>query len=72
MPRFLSVKKWDSGHHPLLVEAAQPNKEGNMAQTKDGQKFERIPGHTRKVGGKAVKVKPHIRSNPRTSRGKAK
>ncbi|MBI6118868.1 hypothetical protein [Salegentibacter maritimus] len=34
-----------------------------MAKDSEGRKFNRIPGHTKTVGGKAIKVKPHIRSN---------
>lgn len=41
-----------------------------MAQDASGKKFNRIPKHTKKVGGKTVTVKEHIRSNPRTSTGK--
>jgi hypothetical protein len=43
-----------------------------MAETKKGQKFNRIPGYTRKAGTKKVAVRTHDRSNPYTSRGKAK
>ena len=41
-----------------------------MAQDSKGRKFNRIEEHTKKVGGKTVTVKEHIRSNPRTSTGK--
>ena len=41
-----------------------------MAQDSKGRKFNRIPGHTRKVDGKTVSVKPHIRSNRSDSKGK--
>ncbi|MDO5655756.1 MAG: hypothetical protein Q4G27_06410 [Flavobacteriaceae bacterium] len=41
-----------------------------MAQDSDGRKFNRIPGHTRKIGGKTIKVKPHTRSNRKDSKGK--
>ena len=40
-----------------------------MAQDSEGRKFNRILGHTRKVGGKTVKVKPHVRSNRNDSKG---
>jgi hypothetical protein len=39
-----------------------------MAETKGGAKFNRIPGYTKQDG---TKVKPHVRSNPNTSKGKA-
>lgn len=41
-----------------------------MAQDSKGRKFNRIPEHTRKVGGKTITVPEHIRSNPKTSTGK--
>ena len=41
-----------------------------MAQDSSGKKFNRIPEHTKKVGGRTVTVKEHIRSNPNTSKGK--
>lgn len=41
-----------------------------MAQDAKGRKFNRVPAHTRKVGGKTIKVKPHIRSNRSDSNGK--
>ena len=41
-----------------------------MAQDSNGRKFNRIPGYTRVVGGKKIKVKPHVRSNRKDSRGK--
>lgn len=40
-----------------------------MAQTDKGQKFNRIPAHTKKDG---TKVAAHVRSNPKTSDGPAK
>lgn len=40
-----------------------------MAETEEGKKFNRIPAYTRTVNGKPQQVKPHIRSNPSTSRG---
>jgi hypothetical protein len=43
-----------------------------MAKTAKGQKYNRVPGYTREVDGKKQKVKPHSRSNPRTSKGKKK
>lgn len=44
-----------------------------MAQTKEGQKFNRIPEHTRKgPDGKPHPVREHVRSNPTTSKGKGK
>jgi hypothetical protein len=44
-----------------------------MAQTADGKKFNRVPEYTR-VGrrGQVITVKEHVRSNPTTSKGKAK
>lgn len=41
-----------------------------MAQDSEGRKFNRIPGYTKKVGGKTIKVKPHVRSNRSDSKGK--
>lgn len=41
-----------------------------MAKDADGRKFNRIPEHTKKVDGKTVKVKEHIRSNRTDSKGK--
>ena len=41
-----------------------------MAQDSSGRKFNRIPGYTKKVGGRTIKVKPHIRSNRSDSKGK--
>tara|TARA_R110002051_G_scaffold295543_2_gene361349 strand:+ start:3730 stop:3858 length:129 start_codon:yes stop_codon:yes gene_type:complete len=41
-----------------------------MAQDAEGRKFNRIPGYTKNVGGKIIKVKPHIRSNRVDSKGK--
>lgn len=40
-----------------------------MAQDSNGRKFNRIPAHTRRVGGKIIEVKPHIRSNRSDSNG---
>jgi hypothetical protein len=40
-----------------------------MAQTDKGQKFIKIPAHTRETPNGPVKVAPHIRSTPRTSDG---
>lgn len=40
-----------------------------MAKDAAGRKFNRIPGHTRKVGGKTIKVRPHVRSNRKDSKG---
>jgi hypothetical protein len=33
-----------------------------MAKTKEGKKIVTVPGYTKKVNGKKVKVKPHKRS----------
>jgi len=41
-----------------------------MAQDSKGRKYNRIPEHTKIVGGKKVTVKEHVRSNPKTSTGK--
>jgi|GEM_PF-890606 len=41
-----------------------------MAKHSEGRKYNRIPGYTKKVGGKTVKVKPHVRSNRKDSDGK--
>jgi len=36
-----------------------------MAQTKKGQKYNRIPAHTRVLkNGKKIKIAAHVRSNP--------
>lgn len=43
-----------------------------MAQDSSGRKFNRIPGHTKKIDGKTIKVRPHIRSNRSDSSGKKK
>jgi hypothetical protein len=40
-----------------------------MAKDSEGRKFNRIPGYTKTVGGKTIKVKPHIRSNRNDSKG---
>ena len=41
-----------------------------MAKDSTGKKFNRIPAHTKKVGGKTIQVKEHIRSNRSDSKGK--
>lgn len=41
-----------------------------MAKDSSGKKFNRIPEHKRKVGGKTITVKEHIRSNRKDSKGK--
>lgn len=41
-----------------------------MAKDSDGKKFNRIPAHTKKKDGKIIKVKEHIRSNRKDSKGK--
>ena len=41
-----------------------------MAKDSAGRKYNRIPGYTKKVGGKTVEVKPHVRSNRKDSDGK--
>lgn len=43
-----------------------------MAETRKGQKYNRIPGYIRKIGGQTQHVKSHARSNPRTSKGASK
>ena len=40
-----------------------------MAKDSQGRKFNRIPGYTKVVGGKKVKVKSHVRSNRADSKG---
>lgn len=40
-----------------------------MAKDSQGRKYNRIPGYTKKVGGKTIKVKPHVRSNRKDSDG---
>ena len=40
-----------------------------MAQTEKGQKFIRVPKHTRKQDGKIITVPAHVRSTPNTSGG---
>lgn len=47
-----------------------PTKLKIMAQDSSGKKFNRIPEHKRKVGGKTITVKEHIRSNRKDSKGK--
>ncbi len=44
-------------------------KKYQMAKDSDGKKYNRIPGYTRKVGGKTVSVRPHVRSNRTDSKG---
>jgi len=41
-----------------------------MAKDSEGRKFNRIPGYTKSVNGKKVRVKPHVRSNRKDSKGK--
>ena len=41
-----------------------------MAKDSQGKKFNRIPEHTKKVDGKTITVKEHIRSNRKDSGGK--
>jgi hypothetical protein len=41
-----------------------------MAKDSAGKKFNRIPEHKRRVGGKTITVKEHIRSNRKDSKGK--
>jgi len=41
-----------------------------MARDKKGRKFNRIPAYTKIVGGKPIRVKSHLRSNRKDSRGK--
>ncbi len=40
-----------------------------MAKDSSGKKFNRIPEHKRKVDGKTITVKEHIRSNRKDSKG---
>jgi hypothetical protein len=40
-----------------------------MAKDSEGKKYNRIPGYTRKVGGKTISVNPHVRSNRSDSKG---
>ena len=40
-----------------------------MAKDASGKKFNRIPAHTKVVEGKTIKVKEHIRSNRKDSKG---
>lgn len=40
-----------------------------MAKDASGKKFNRIPEHKRKVNGKTIIVKEHIRSNKKDSSG---
>lgn len=41
-----------------------------MAKDSQGRKFNRIASYTKKIGGKTIKVKSHIRSNRNDSKGK--
>jgi len=41
-----------------------------MAKDSEGRKFNRIPGYTKNVGGKTIKVRSHVRSNRTDSKGK--
>lgn len=41
-----------------------------MAKDSDGKKFNRIPGYTKVVNGKKIKVDAHVRSNRNDSKGK--
>ncbi|WP_255473292.1 hypothetical protein [Oceanihabitans sp. IOP_32] len=41
-----------------------------MAKDSSGKKFNRIPEYKRKVGGKTITIKEHIRSNRKDSKGK--
>ncbi len=41
-----------------------------MAKDSSGKKFNRIPEHQRKLGGKTIVIKGHIRSNRKDSKGK--
>ena len=43
-----------------------------MAETRKGNKFVRVKGYTRIVGGKKVRVSGFDRSTPKTSKGKRK
>lgn len=43
-----------------------------MAKDSNGEKFNRIPEHTKQVGDKTVIVKAHIRSNRSDSKGASK
>lgn len=40
-----------------------------MAKDSSGKKFNRIPKYIKKVGGKKITVKEHIRSNRKDSKG---
>ncbi len=40
-----------------------------MAKDSSGKKFNRVPEHTRKVNGKSITIKEHIRSNRKDSKG---
>jgi len=42
----------------------------DMAQTKDGRKYNRIQEYTRQGPNGPIKVSEHVRSNPITSKGK--
>lgn len=41
-----------------------------MAKDSSGRKFNRIPEHTKVVGGKKITVKEHVRSNRNDRKGK--
>ena len=48
---------------------AEPQPPTQMAQTEKGQKFIRVPQHTREQDGKTITVPAHVRSTPNTSGG---
>lgn len=41
-----------------------------MAKDSEGRKYNRIPGYSRKINGETIKVKSHVRSNRKDSKGK--
>lgn len=41
-----------------------------MAKDSSGKKYNRIPEHTKKVGGKTITVREHVRSNRTDSKRK--
>ncbi len=41
-----------------------------MAKDSSGKKYNRIPEHTKKVDGKTITVREHVRSNRKDSNGK--
>ncbi|WP_279131288.1 hypothetical protein [Butyricimonas virosa] len=43
-----------------------------MAKDSTGKKFNRIPEYTKNINGKEIKVREHIRSNRKDSKGVAK